>query len=269
MPRIRYRFRPPWYSSKTSSELGRVANLEFTGSNTRLNLDSPNILEPDHGAVRDVRSFPYVGKRPPGRRHWVETGGVRRVSKAAETPVIKLDANSPRRERMFNDAFHSTVKRFGGDWSDRGVTEWSVSRGIKSGKTGMPLARSEMRPMYQFEQAASMHDKGHVNRAFSKYSSNVKPNPSLPYRPATPRSGRVPTPPRPSSGVAPRIAGTAASAILRGTGAMSALPAIVHLARGGSLGSMVPRMPGEGVGPVVTYRDKKTGKTFKLGGSWS
>ena len=50
---------------------------------------------------------------------------------------------------------------------------------------------------------------------------------------------------------------------------MSALPAIVHLARGGSLGSMVPQQPGKGVGPVVTYRDKKTGKTFKLGGSWS
>lgn len=243
MPRVRYQFRPPWYSSKTSNEIGRVANLEFTGSNTRINLDSPNIFQPDHGPARDIRSYPYVGKRPPGRRHWVESGGVRRVSKAAETPVIKLDAKSARRERMFSDSLHKTVGRIGGEWSDISLGEWSSTRGVKSERTGMPLPADKMKSVYQFEQAASMHDKGHVNRMFAKYSANVKPHQTLPYRPATPESGRVPTPPRPSSGVSPRIAGKAASAILKGTGALSALPAIVHLARGKSLGSMAGPIP--------------------------
>jgi len=51
-------------------------------------------------------------------------------------------------------------------------------------------------------------------------------------------------------------------------GIIGAVPSIIHLARGGSLGSLAGRSPLSDNDPVITYRDKRTGKTFKMGGGW-
>lgn len=60
---------------------------------------------------------------------------------------------------------------------------------------------------------------------------------------------------------------------LMGLGAVGMAPSIIRLARGASLGSLagpVPQQFSKGtLGPTYTVRDKKTGKTYKMGGSWS
>jgi hypothetical protein len=55
-----------------------------------------------------------------------------------------------------------------------------------------------------------------------------------------------------------------------GLGAVGMAPSIVRLARGASLGSLAGPPPGTRPQDIVyTMRDKKTGKTYKIGGSWS
>lgn len=157
-------------------------------------------------------------------------------------PILPLDKKSEYRSKMFDKAEASAQ------------------------------SRSRLRAAAEARQASGMHRSGSPERAslaelISGRFNSKRGVRTLPYRPATPMSGNVPNPPKPSSGASPRIAGRAASTILKGTGALGALPAIIHLARGGSLSSLAGPLPGAS-DPVVTYKDKRTGKTFKLGGGW-
>ncbi len=137
---------------------------------------------------------------------------------------FRLDQKSSTRERIFGDA----------QLRARAAADASRS----------PAHKVRMRRVQADATSAQMmHVEMSAERRFEDQRRNITPNKSLPYKPATAKSGRVPTPPRPSSGVSPRIAGMGAAAILKGTGALSALPAIVHLARGKSLGSMAGPIP--------------------------
>ena len=239
MPRVFHSHRPPWYSAAVSQQVGKLAGVTVRPSFAN---DNYKFLWQNESALR---SHPraqnrLIPVRPPS---------------PSLSPQIKLDAKSLRRAQMFN--------------SQGAEIAFRASENEPEMERGSSRDRGMVRQYYDSHAAREMHQFSSPERVFRSAYHLVKPNMGLPYKPATPSSGRVPTPQRPSSGVTPRIAGAGAAAILKGTGAMSALPAIVHLARGGSLGSMVPQQPGKGVGPVVTYRDKKTGKTFKLGGSWS
>lgn len=154
---------------------------------------------------------------------------------------------------------------------DQSVETARRGRGYEKEGVGRTSAmnRGLTRQWHDANTARQMHEFNSPERVFRSAYHSVKPNPSLPYKPATPSSGRIPKPQRPSSGAAPRIAGAGAAAILKGTGALGALPAIIHLARGGSLGSLAGRSPLSDNDPVITYLDKRTGKTFKMGGGWS
>lgn len=274
MPRIRFRYRPSWYTNSVSQEVGRRAKVttdpeRFSGvwklrGNDFVPSNHPRVqselIKKKSLTLGNVLSEIELKAQNPRIAKIIDAP--RGVGNA--TPAARASSPKVRRREMFHDAAVKTSERHALETNSGTKTIDDLRRARQT-----PDAKRMRNTLRAYDVAADSQYPRSPEAIWRKQYHNVKPAQTLPYRPATARSGRVPTPPRPSSGVAPRIAGTAASAILKGTGAMSALPAIVHLARGGSLGSMVPQQPGNGVGPVVTYRDKKTGKTFKLGGSWS
>jgi len=129
-------------------------------------------------------------------------------------PQIRIDSKSPRRVTMFEK------------FSEKLFTDTSAQRL----RTSLPKA------YHQAVAAAGMHVGASPERAFNSAYHMVKPHQTLPYKTAGPMAGRIPTPqapvgpnyardPRAKIDVrSPKIGGVPASAILRGTGAMSVAP---------------------------------------------
>lgn len=145
-------------------------------------------------------------------------------------PILPLDSKSGYRSKMFDKAEASAQ------------------------------SRSRLRAAAEARQASGMHRSGSPERAALGELNSGRFNPkrgvrTLPYQTATPMSGNIPTPPRPSSGVAPRIAGKAASTILKGTGALGVV--------GGAIGFIAGMNdPAEALGATVD-------RAGSSGGGWA
>jgi hypothetical protein len=214
VPRIFHSFRPPWYSERVSREVGRTAGVAVR----------PSFADDNIGYLWSNKKAAV--SHPMAQRRLVP---VRPPSKDL-SPQIKLDSKSLSRSEMFARQGFEIAARGRENYAEGAERTGSRNRGLT-------------RQWHSANAARMMHEFNSPERVFRSAYHFVKPNPTLPYKPATTRSGRVPTPPRPSSGASPRIAGTAAAAILKGTGALGALPAIIHLARGRSLGSLAGPLP--------------------------
>jgi hypothetical protein len=154
------------------------------------------------------------------------------------TPYARATSPKIRRREIFYEAAGNEQQRA---YSHQRVTT-DKSGEVRS--SGTPASRRAMASMRTYDVAADSQFPRSPEAIWRKQYHNVKPAQTLPYKPATPTSGKIPVPPRPSSSrVSPRIAGVSAAAILKGTGAMSALPAVVHLARGNSVGSLAGPVP--------------------------
>lgn len=214
MPRVIHNLRPPWYSERVSKNVGRVAGVTvrpmFADDNMGFLWNNKKALASHPRAQQRL-----IPLRPPSEKL---------------SPQIKLDSKSLSRAEMFARQSVEIAVRGRANVAGGMARTESRNRGIE-------------RQWHDSVAARQMHEFNSPERVFRSAYHSVKPNQSVPYKPATPSSGRVPTPPRPSSGVTPRIAGAGAAAILKGTGALGALPAIVHLARGGSIGSLAGPLP--------------------------
>lgn len=215
MPRVRHHFRPPWYSEEVSKNVGRVAGVTTRPAFTD---DFMEVLWNNKKAARE---------HPRAKTRLVQTSR----PKAKLSPQLPLDSKSLARSRMFADQLASV--------SQRGAANEREGNFPKSGSRNTGLVRQ----WHDANAARQMHVFNSPERVFRSAYHSVKPSQQLPYKPATPRSGLVPKPTRPSSGVSPKIAGVRASAIMKGTGALGAIPAVVHLLRGGSLGSLAGHLP--------------------------
>lgn len=214
MPRVVHNFRPSWYSDRVSKDVGRVAgvtvrpsfaddNMSFLWNNRKAAAKHPRA---------QTRLIPV---RPPSEKL---------------SPQIKLGSKSLSRAEMF--------ARQGVEIAVRGRANEAEGTARTDKRN-----RGLMRQWHDSNTARQMHEFNSPERVFRSAYHSVKPAPTLPYKPATPSSGRFPVPPKPQPRVSPRIAGVSAAAILKGTGAMGALPAVVHLARGNSVGSLAGPLP--------------------------
>lgn len=171
-----------------------------------------------------------------------------------------LDPKSERRARMFRKARKSQDARLP-MWTETNNPELDSPRthGVERGIDALREAEqmhTDSRSIRMKRLIAAGRRSDNARSMQSEFRSTEfdpdRGKNTIPYRPAVGAKSRPTTPPSPSSGVAPRIAGTAASAILKGTGALGALPAIIHLARGGSVGSLAGPLPSKFVrGPRI------------------
>lgn len=170
--------------------------------------------------------------------------------------LIWLDAKSERRARMFRRAIKRQEIRLPDiDYSNEaevdkaiGKREEAISRNLSAHRTAEQMHTDWRNPRVRLLINAKRRRDDARAAAAETRSTKFDPDRgknTIPYRPAVGAKSRPPTPPRPSSGRAPRIAGMAASSILRGTGALGAIPSIIHLTRGNSLGSLVGPLPDE------------------------
>lgn len=250
MPRIRFRYRPPWYTNSVSREVGSRAGVttdpeRFSGVWKPRGEDFVPVKHPrvqrelvnkKSLTVGNVMSEIELKAQNPRLAKIIDAP--RGVGMA--TPAARASSPKVRRREMFNDAARNVAERHALATNSGVKTIDDLRRARQT-----PVAKRMRDTLRAYDVAADSQYPRSPEAIWRKQYHNVRPAQTLPYRPATARSGKVPVPPRPSSGVTPRIAGTAASAILKGTGALGALPAIVHLARGGSLGSLAGPLPDE------------------------
>ena len=219
MPRVVYRHRPPWYNASVSKEVGRVA-----GVTTR-----PAFLDPHIGFIWNNKNAATT--HPIAHRRLVQV----RPPSEKLSPQLQLDSRSANRAAMFARQGTGVAGLAMQDLENKTATT-----------THLPDQRQRgfLKQWNDVNAARKMHEFMSPERVFRSAYHSVKPNQTLPYKPATPKSGSTPKVPRPSSGVSPKIAGAGAAAILKGTGALGFLPGILHLARGGSIMDLVPPAPG-------------------------
>jgi hypothetical protein len=248
VPRVRYRFRPSWYTNSVSQEVGKRAGV--TTDPERFSnvwkLKGDDFAPSKHPRVqRELVSkksltlgnvMSEIELRAQNPRIAKIMDAPRGVGNA--TPAARASSPKIRRREMFNDAATKTAERHALATNSGTKTLDDLRRARQT-----PDAKRMRNTLRAYDVAADSQFPRSPEAIWRKQYHNVKPAQTLPYKPATAKSGRVPTPPRPSSGVSPRIAGMGAAAILKGTGALSALPAVVHLARGKSLGSMAGPIP--------------------------
>lgn len=113
----------------------------------------------------------------------------------------------------------------------------------ESGSANTPRQKNLVSQWNNANAARKMHEFMSPERVFRSAYHSVKPNQTLPYRPASvkPSRAQVPLPTGPR--VTPRIAGVSAASILKGTGALGLLPGILYLSRGGTIGGLAGPLP--------------------------
>lgn len=259
MPKVRFRYRPSWYTNSVSHEVGRRAGVTTDPErfSNVWNLRGDDFAPSKHPRVqRELVSkksltlgnvMSEIELRAQNPRIAKIMDAPRGVGNA--TPAARASSPKIRRREIFNDAATKTAERHALATNSGAKTIDDLRRARQT-----PDAKRMRNTLRAYDVAADSQFPRSPEAIWRKQYHNVKPAQTLPYKPATAKSGRVPTPPRPSSGVSPRIAGMAASTILKGTGALSALPAVVHLARGKSLGSMAGPIPSSVLGKKAQSR---------------
>jgi len=135
-----------------------------------------------------------------------------------------------------------------------GKREESISRNMMAHRQAEQMHTDSRNPRVKSLIAAKRRSDNARALAADSRSTGFDPDRgknTVPYRPAIGAMSRPPVPPSPSSGASPRIAGKAASSILRGTGALGVVGGVVGLALGMSdpaeaLGATVDRAGGTG-----------------------